>query len=113
MASFFFYVAWNLHWLGQGRLPPSLLRGLVGLPSPTTGMTRSCLALRQGDLVQSLGWHPLTLPLLALYLGSIFFVLWRLLRRRPYALPPWVARTWLVLLALSWAIKLLQGPAWW
>ena len=110
---FVVYVIWNLYWLGQRRLPPSLLRALAGLPSPTTGMTRSCLALRQGDLVQSLGWHPLTVPLLALYIGSILFVLWRLLRRRPCALPSWAARAWLVLLALSWAIKVLQGPSWW
>ena len=94
-------------------MPPSILRALVGLPSPTTGLTRSCQALCRGEVVEALCWHPLALPLLALYLGSILVVVWRLWRRRPCALPTWMARSWLVLLVLSWAIKLLQGPAWW
>ncbi len=71
------YLCWNVWFLAKGQVPPSMLRGLIGLPAPTTGGTRSFLALLQGHLTASLYYNPMTLPILALLLVTLGQVIWR------------------------------------
>ncbi|MBT3378130.1 MAG: DUF2752 domain-containing protein [Lentisphaerae bacterium] len=107
------YVAWNAFWLCHARLAPSLMVALTGLPAPTTGMTRSLRALVRGDLGSSLFWHPLAVPLLVLFGGSLLQVGWCLWRRHRLCLPEWVWRTWVVLLLLAWGTKFIVGRGSW
>ncbi|GAB4241208.1 MAG: hypothetical protein OHK005_04020 [Candidatus Methylacidiphilales bacterium] len=107
------YLAWNIYWVAHGRLPPSLWQSLSGLPAPTTGMTRSWIALGEGRWMESLAWNPFTIPLTAAWLGSIGWAIVRLARRQPLSAPRWFLPGWLGLLLLAWAAKGFLGPAWW
>ena len=42
------YAIWNLFWLAQAKVPPSIFTATTGLPCATTGGTRSVLALLAG-----------------------------------------------------------------
>lgn len=107
------YVAWNALWLTRGQIPMSLMKALTGLPAPTTGMTRSGLALLDGRWLESLAWNPFTLPVVALCLFSAAWIGRRWLTRQPMLLPTWVARWWLATLAAAWIAKLIIGPRYW
>jgi len=107
------YVLWNGYWLAGGQVPPSMLRELVGWPVPSTGMTRSLVALLDGQWATSLYWNALTVPVLGLYLASLGTVGWLLVHRRRLALPRWQGWAWGVLLIGAWIVKLVQGPASW
>jgi len=108
-----FYCLWNLYWLAAGRIPPSIVRELLGVPSPTTGATRSWLAAFHGHFREALLWNPLALPIALLYAATIAFVLAAAVRRRSINLPPTIAWSWLILLPAAWVAKLIIGPAWW
>ena len=107
------YAGWWGFWLGHGRLPMSPLKALAGIPSPTTGCTRSLACLARGDLVRSFSFNPFTLPILALFATSLVWLLVCVLRRRRAVLPRAMALAWLVLLGAAWAVKLLSDPRWW
>ena len=49
IGGFVVYLAWNVVWLFQGIVPPSLFQALTHRPSPTTGGTRSLQHLLVGD----------------------------------------------------------------
>src|SRR5579863_4664980 len=59
VAAFLGYVAWNIFWIAKGRVPPSILTAITGLPCPTTGGCRGVLALIHGDWRRSILWNPL------------------------------------------------------
>ncbi|MDY7011617.1 MAG: hypothetical protein SVV80_12845, partial [Planctomycetota bacterium] len=44
---FLIYCFWWVFWLVRGKLPPALFLAITGLPSPTTGCTRSLQSLLQ------------------------------------------------------------------
>jgi len=112
-ALFCVYIVWHGLWLCHGRLAPSLMIALTGLPAPTTGMTRSLQALIRGDVRVALVWHPLSLPLSFLFLGSILWLCLCAWRRQRLVLPEWIWRTWAALLIASWGAKFLIGPNSW
>lgn len=95
------YVAWNIHWLASARIPPSILTELTGIPCPTTGGTRSLLALLEGDWSSSLSYNAMTVPLILL-LGMTMI---QVSRRR--VVDPWLGKAWLGVLGLAWVLKLL------
>ena len=101
------YASWNVYWHATGRIPPSILSGLTGIPSPTTGGTRSVLALMGGDLLTSLYYNPMTLPILGLLTFTIAQVA---LKRRGDS---WLAYAWIVTLGVAWVIKLLSPSSTW
>lgn len=112
-ASFAAYLVWNLAWFASGRIPPSVLRALFGLPCPTTGCTRSLVGLLHGDARASVLWNPFTVPiaiLLAVSLGMLFPAA---LRKRELVLPKWVGAAWLGVLLAAWVTKFLLGRAYW
>ena len=78
---FVYYVGWNLYFLAQGRLAPSILTGATGIPSPTTGGTRSLQALLRGDWLESLRCHPLTVPLIGWYALTVGLLVTRVCQK--------------------------------
>lgn len=112
-ASFVAYVAWNAAWMAVGRIPPSALRAILGIPCPTTGCTRSIVALVHGNLHASLAWNPFTTPILILLAVSLQALFVAGLRKKELILPRWMGNAWLGVLLAAWAAKFLLGPAYW
>lgn len=112
-ASFATYLAWNITWLASGRIPPSVLRTLLGLPCPTTGCTRSLVSLLHGNLHASLLWNPFTVPILILLGVSLQMLFLAALRKKELVLPKWVGTAWWSVLLMAWLSKFLLGRAYW
>ena len=111
--AFNFYVAWNGFWLALGRIPPSILLGLTGLPAPTTGMTRSTEAFLQARWADAFLWNPFTIPFALLLLATLLEAGWKKAGRRRVVLSRPLALAWPALLLCAWAVKLAMGPRWW
>ena len=110
---FGFYLLWNLYWLAHGRFAPSIFLGFTGLPGPTTGWTRGLLNLLRGEWGKSLSYNAMTVPILVLLVFCVALLAVQLARRRPLRLPNWTLWAWLLVLGVSWALKLTGSPAWW
>jgi len=107
------YLSWNLYWLCHGRLAPSLLRSLTGIPAPTTGGTRAIRCLFNGAWQESLRFNAFAVPIAVLFLATIAALLWRIVRRKPLLLPnSWFA-LWAVVLIVAWICKLFGDPQYW
>jgi len=50
---------------------------VTGLPCPGCGMTRATRALLRGNLAESVGWHPLVLPVAPLVVAWALLGAWR------------------------------------
>lgn len=112
-ASFAAYLAWNILWLASGKLPPSMLLGILGIPCPTTGFTRSLASLLHGELRASLLWNPFTIPFLILLALSFHALSLAALRKKALLLPKWIATAWCAVLVMAWLSKFLLGRAYW
>ena len=111
--AFALYVAWNACWLAQGRIPPSILLGLTGLPAPTTGMTRSTLAFLAGDWSAAFLWNPFTLPFCALLIFTAGEIVWKCVKKSRLVLSKPIAVAWPTVLLTAWITKLAMGSQWW
>ncbi|MCA9213532.1 MAG: DUF2752 domain-containing protein [Planctomycetales bacterium] len=100
---FAFYLAWNAWWLSMLQIPPSIFWASTGLPSPTTGGTRSFLALLDGNISLSLRHNPATIPILA----TLFVTLWFVVRRG--SAPDWIRQIWVYLLFAAFVMKLVMN----
>jgi hypothetical protein len=112
-AAFGAYLAWNIGWLASGRIPPSVLRVFLRLPCPTTGGTRSLVALLRGDVSASLHWNPFTVPIIVLLMLSLSALLVAAIRGRELVLPRWMGTAWWAILLMAWASKFMLGRAYW
>jgi len=106
------YLMWNAAWLSRGTLPPSILSWFTRVPSPTTGGTRAMLAMWQGQIGVSFAWHPLALPIVALFVATLGRLAWLLIRRRPVLLSRRWAWAWGALLAVAWGVQLANPSVW-
>jgi hypothetical protein len=113
LGMFGFYLLWNVYWLGQGRLPDSILKAFIGIPCPTTGCTRSIAALVHGEWLQSFLWNPIALIYISLFMGSAGLLAHQALKGKRLALPPAVVLLWAGSLAVGWILKLIIGPEYW
>jgi len=113
IAMLFVYLFWNAVWLSVGRLPPSLALALLGLPSPTTGCTRSIGCMFAGEWSSALLLNPFTLPIVALMMTSVFCLAVNALRRRRVVLQAYLGWAWLAVLSAAWAYKLASPPECW
>lgn len=113
LAAFAFYLLWNAAWIALGRIPPSILRALTGLPCPTTGGLRSLGALLRGEWLQAPLWNPFTLIYIALFGYSTAVLAGQMLRRQRLVLRPVAGWLWGAALALGWAAKFVLGPKYW
>ena len=107
------YLVWNICFLAEGRIPRSLMKGIFGLPAPTTGGTRAMVCLLAGDLTGSLAWNAMALPILALFVYSVGLLLTQFIRRRRLRLPAWAFPAWFLVLAIAWVLKLTGSSAYW
>lgn len=113
LGAFAFWVLWNGAWLTSGHVPPSILTAFTGIPSPTTGGTRSLLAAVDGRWVDSVLWNPLTFVYLSMAVGSGIFLARQALTGKRISLSGGMARTWVFVLATGWLMKLVIGPRSW
>ncbi|TWU38247.1 DUF2752 domain-containing protein [Novipirellula artificiosorum] len=107
-----FYLGWNLWEIMVGhRVPRSIFFAATGMPCPTTGGTRSMLALLQGDLALALHFNPFAIPITALAVISIIhLVVCRLRPPHPFRLPNLYLPLWLTLLGIAWVYQLAWYP---
>jgi hypothetical protein len=110
---FGFYLAWNAVWIVKGRIPPSILRAVTGIPCPTTGGFRSFMALASGHYAQSFLFNPLLPVYLLLFGYSVAVLLRQAIRRERLVLRPLVAWMWSIALVLGWAAKFALGRQYW
>ena len=101
------YLVWNVAWLISGNVPKSMLTGLTGIPCPTTGGTRSFIALASGNFQRSLYFNPMTIPIIGLF--GITLGQW--LRRGKAA--NWIPIAWIVVLAVAWFAKVMSPIETW
>jgi hypothetical protein len=113
LIAFGIYVAWNAVWLCRGCIPPSISSYCLGIPCPTTGMTRSVLSLLNGNVEEFFLFNPFTLAYLSLLVVSIAIVLRCYMRGKDIVLPNFVARGWIIALALGWFAKFIIGNRYW
>ena len=113
IGTFAVYLAWNVFWLFQGRLPSSLCQALTGWPSPTTGFTRSLLHLLAGQWSESLRYNVMTVPLVLLLAASGLQLGGQFLRRQHLSLSARLVWSWATVLVIAWAVKLCGDPGYW
>lgn len=100
------WLAWNALNLSIGRIPPSILTALTGIPSPTTGGSRAVVALWHGDVAASLRYSPLAVPVALLFGATLGRLAWSLLRGGGPRIPACWLHAWLALLGVAWVAKL-------
>lgn len=109
VAMLFIYVTWQAIWLADGQLPPALFLALTGWPAPTTGGTRSLLALLAGDWWQSLYHNAMLLPIVAVWLTTIVWLAVHHRQLHKRSLPRGLVTAWVTVMTVAWLIKLLQA----
>ena len=107
-ALFGVYLVWNIFWISQLQAAPSIFESITGLPCATTGGTRSFVAAVNGDWHTSLFQNPMTVPILALLIGSFGFIAAKALRGQRIVLPQWMLCAFLVVLSVAWCYKIIQ-----
>ena len=73
IGGFGLYLAFFGNPEGGIALIPCPVRSVIGIPCPGCGMTRSCLALAQGEFVSAWNFHPFSFFLVVLAVGVGFF----------------------------------------
>lgn len=100
------YGGWNLVALSMSRVPESLLLAITGLPCPTSGGTRAVWCLFQGDVVGSLQWNPMAVPIVLLAAATVVRVAFLARSRSRISLSMVCVQCWLWTLTLAWLIQL-------
>ena len=113
LGAFIFYLAWNAVWIAHGRIPPSILRAVGGVPCPTTGGYRSFIALCRGEFVQSFLYNPLMPVYLLLFGYSMAVLLRQWFHRERLVLSPSIVWMWYASLLIGWAAKFALGRQYW
>ena len=113
MAMLAVYVGWNLYWLAQLRIAPSLFQTLTGLPCPTTGCTRSFFAICRGEWLESLRFNALLVPICVLLFASVLQLTCQAVVRQRLSLSKVLVILWGIVLSLAWVLKLAGDPRYW
>jgi hypothetical protein len=90
-----------------------MLKAFAGIPCPTTGGTRSVLALCHGQWRQAFLFNPLTPVYLLLFAYSVATLSRQLLAGKRLALQQFTARAWLAALTVGWVAKFALGRKYW
>src|SRR5262245_40535337 len=110
MVSFLADCAWNIYWLAQGLMPRSILLAATGLPATTTGCTRAVVRLFRGEVLESLRYNAMAVPMLVLLAVTLGWLARQAATRQRMLLPFGFFWAWLVVLAVAWALKLGGDP---
>ncbi len=111
--SFAGYCIWNGYWLAQGKVPPSIFLAATGLPAPTTGGTRAVVHLWRGELLESMRYNAMAIPILLLLAVTLGWLIRQAAKRRPFLVPFGFFWAWLAVLAIAWVLKLTGDPNAW
>jgi hypothetical protein len=68
---FLIFAALGVYCLLTGKFQLCVFRIFTGFPCPGCGLTRSFLALLQGDMAKSFQYHPFLLPVLFTFLTAL------------------------------------------
>jgi hypothetical protein len=98
---FLFYVAWNMFFLLEGIVPPSIMYKLTGIPSPTTGMYRSFIGIIQMDYMVFITNNPFVIPFVLLLFRTAFILLTKFKNKQPLLISNNMGISYLSLLASS------------
>lgn len=107
------YLIWNIRYLASGRVPPSMLLGILGLPCPTTGCMRSLESLLHGSVSSSLAWNPFTVPIVVLLILSGLTLGRSVVKTGKPVLSNWIGTAWWTVLLAAWIAKFLLGRNYW
>jgi hypothetical protein len=113
LGAFALYLVWNAIWIAKGKIPPSVLTALAGIPCPTTGGTRSVVALFHGEWHQAFLYNPLTPIYLLLFAYSVAFLSRQMLIGKRLALQRFTAWMWMASLTAGWVAKFALGQKYW
>jgi hypothetical protein len=107
------YLVWNAYWLAHGRLAPSIWTCATGLPCPSSGMTRSLMALLEDRFADFILYNTCTIPLLLLLAYSAYRLARCWKRKTDVVLPAFLGWLWLATILGAWLSKFLVGRAYW
>jgi hypothetical protein len=115
VAAFLFagYGVWNLYWLIQAKIPPSIFLKVTGWPCPTTGGTRAMIQLWAGNWQESLRYNAMALPIVCFSLLNIAWLLVQLFFGKRLCLPFSFFWVWMAFLSAAWVLKLTGDPMYW
>jgi len=115
VAALFFtgYGLWNVYWLAQGSIPPSIFLKVTGWPCPTTGGTRAIVQLWRGDWPESLRYNAMAIPIIVLFVLSVGWLARQAVARTHLNLPLGIFWSWVILLGVAWVLKLTGNPLYW
>lgn len=98
---FVFYVVWNIFFLLNGSIPPSIMYKLTGIPSPTTGMYRSFIGIIQMDYKVYITNNPFVIPFIILLLCTTVILVTKYKNKQPLLISNNMGISYLLILAIS------------
>jgi hypothetical protein len=101
LIAFTFYICWNIYFLLLKQIPPSILYKLTGIPSPTTGMSRSLLGLLELNKDAYFSNNPFLIPFLLLLIITIYTILKKIIRKQPIFISSYIGISYFALLVFS------------
>lgn len=113
IATFVVYAGWNVLWIVQWKVPPSMFQSITHLPCPTTGGTRSMMCLLNGEFSESLKYNAMTIPFTLLLIFTIALALWNQITKGRLVVSSGMLQIWVGTLAIAWLLKLIGDPAYW
>jgi len=107
------YGLWNVYWLAQGSIPPSIFLKLTGWPCPTTGGTRAFVQLCHGEWQESLRYNAMAVPIIVLFAACVGWLARQAVARTHLNLPMGIFWAWMIILGVAWVLKLTGDPLYW
>jgi len=97
------YIVWNAWWLVvQNQLPQSMFYAATGLPCPTTGCTRSLVALCHGEFAASFRLNPFSLLISGFaILTAMHLIINRMRAPKRFVIPSHYVPAWLGILGVA------------
>jgi hypothetical protein len=107
------YVIWNIYWVAQGRIPPSIFLKTTGWPCPTTGGSRAIVQFSQGNWNESLRYNAMALPIILLSIVTVGWLVRQAILRGRLSVPISLFWVWIAVLGVAWVLKLTGNPMYW
>lgn len=107
------YFVWNLFFLVQKEVPPSIFKYFTGFPCATSGGIRSIKCLFNGEYKDFFYFNPFTCVFMGLFLISMWKLFLCFIRKQSKSLPHWLGITWLITLGCAWIVKFILPSQYW
>ena len=103
-----FYFCWNLFYIINGNVPPSIFYKMTGIPSPTTGMLRSFKGIIIMDIDTYFSNNPFVMPFLILLGYTFALLVIKIKNKRPLIIQNSLGIIFLLTLTMSEIWMLLK-----